>query len=127
MTAPPPKANLPYPGLDCSEVSLAMKRHLGVGMSHQPHHTLACLDLLAEYSGLAMRGVGGVHRERSEQKSKIALTSRFTRLTKLSSVTYLLTPTTPPPAEREDLSATRGRYCTICTRLSIPGAIKREK
>lgn len=67
-TALPPKANLPYLGLDCLVDPLAMKRHLGVGMCHQTHHKLACLDLLAECLGLAMRGVGGVHRERSEQK-----------------------------------------------------------
>ena len=48
-----------------------MKRHQGVGMSHQLHQMLACSDLLAEYSGLAMRGVGGVHRERSEQKLRL--------------------------------------------------------
>jgi hypothetical protein len=71
MTTAPPKAILPYLGLDRSEVSLAMKRHLGVGMSHQLHQTLACSDLLAECSGLAMRGVGGVHRERSEQKPRL--------------------------------------------------------
>ena len=65
----PPKANLQYLGLDCS---LAMKRHLGVGMSQQPHQTQACSDSLAEYSGLALQGVGGVHRER-EQKAKIAV------------------------------------------------------
>lgn len=68
MTALPPKVNLPYLGLDLSDVSLAMKHYLGVGMSHQLHQTLACSDLLAEYSGLAMRGVGGVHRRHNEQK-----------------------------------------------------------
>jgi len=73
MTAPLPKANpnLLYLGLDCSDLSLAMKRHLRVRMSHQIRQTLACGDLLAGCSGLAMRGVGGVRRGRSEQKVRL--------------------------------------------------------
>jgi hypothetical protein len=73
-TAPSRKANpnLLYLGLDCLfGVSLAVKRHLGVRMSHQPLQTLECSDLLGECSGLAMRGVGGVHQERSEQKLRL--------------------------------------------------------
>jgi hypothetical protein len=67
-TAPPPKVNLLYLGLDGSDVT---KRHLGVGMSHQPHQTLACSDLLAECLGLVMRGVGEVHRGHSEQNLRL--------------------------------------------------------
>jgi len=41
-----------YLGLDC---------HLAVGISHPYPQTLARY-LVAEYSGLDMRGVGGLHR-----------------------------------------------------------------
>ena len=62
--APPPKTMNPFGlGLDCLDV--AMKHPLGAGISHHPRQTLVHSDLQAEYSGLAMRGAGGVvHRGR---------------------------------------------------------------
>ena len=66
MTMASPKAMDPFClVLDCWD--FAMKSHLGA-IIHLPHPTLAYSGLAAEYSGLALQGVGGGHRGHENNK-----------------------------------------------------------
>src|SRR5216683_5523929 len=68
---PPRTTNPPCPGWDC--LAVAMRYHLGAGISHHYPQMLLRLDLV-EYSGLDMRGVGGVfHRGRSGKLCSVCI------------------------------------------------------
>jgi hypothetical protein len=71
-TTPPPKTtNPPPPGLGLDSLDVVMEHHQGARISH-PRHTRAHSDLAAEYSGSALRGVGG-GEHRGHENNKIAV------------------------------------------------------
>jgi hypothetical protein len=64
------------PGLGLDSLDVVMERHPGAKISH-PRHRRAYSDLAAEYSGSALRDVGGgvqgVHRGHENNKIAVCL------------------------------------------------------